>query len=86
MYTNLSGEERRQYERDLRWVRDYNAVMQYAIEEGQEKGRAEGRAEGKIEGQQLKVKEIAGKMKKSGMSIEDIAALTGLPVSDIELL
>lgn len=80
--TNLSGEERRQYERDLRWVRDYNAVMQYAIEEGQEKGRAEGRAEG----QQLKAKEIAGNMKKSGMRIEDIAALTGLPLSDIELL
>jgi predicted transposase YdaD len=49
---------------------------------GLEKGREEGREEGRGEG----IRETALKMKKSGLDISTIAAITGLSLYDIEEL
>ena len=46
----LSDEDRDQYERDLKWTRDYHAQMKYATERGLAKGMAEGVAKGMAEG------------------------------------
>jgi predicted transposase/invertase (TIGR01784 family) len=50
------------------------------------KGLAEGEAKGKIEGETKKAIEIAKKMLARGKSIDEIAELTELAASEIELL
>lgn len=88
---NLTKDEQRQYQRDLRWARDYNAVMEYAIEEGEAKGRekglaegrAEGLAEGRAEGEFQKALSIARNLKKLGLPIKDIVNATGLTEEEI---
>ena len=47
---NLSAPERRQYERDLKFFRDYENRMNYAETQGRAQGIAEGRAQGIAEG------------------------------------
>lgn len=46
-------------------------------------GLAEGRAEGRAEGELATQKNIALKLRATGMSVEQIAAITGLPVDEI---
>jgi predicted transposase/invertase (TIGR01784 family) len=53
------------------------------VEEGLERGRAEGRAEGQ-EKLQEKLQETARKLKAMGLTMEQIAAATGLPVDELE--
>ncbi|MDE7374395.1 MAG: hypothetical protein K2M86_03585, partial [Odoribacter sp.] len=65
-----------------------------AIRDGKAEGSAEGRAEGRIEGRAEGIAEgeykaqqrIAANLKKSGLSIQEIAALTGLTPEEIALL
>jgi len=52
-----------------RWIAEYKA-----------EGRAEGRAEGKTEG----MASILRRMKKKGMSIAEIAQITGLSEDEIQ--
>ncbi len=67
---------------------------QYAISEnyakgfseGEAMGEARGRQEGEEKGRRESVLELAKAMKAKGMSITDIADITGLHVSDIEAL
>lgn len=47
--------------------------------EGKEEGKAEGRAEGKAEGRREGMATILRRMKEAGMSIADIAQITGMP-------
>ena len=65
-------------------------MKERALEEGREKGREEGRAEGRIEGIsegfEKGKKEVAHKMKQSGMSLEVISQCTGLSIEEIEQL
>lgn len=82
----LSEAERMQYDRELKWVRDYNAEMEYARHIGEQKGIAEGRAEGIAEGRAETSLEIARRMKESGMTVEQIAEFTGLPVEKVKAL
>ena len=56
------------------------------LREGMEKGRAEGRAEGREEGLAEGIKKVAANLKKSGMPLDRIKALTGLSEEDINLL
>ena len=66
------ADERAKAIRDSLWIRDT------AKEEGLAEGRAEGKAEVKIE--------MAKKMLSRGMSIEEIAEITGLSQEEIEKL
>jgi predicted transposase/invertase (TIGR01784 family) len=68
-------EERDSYESSLKTYRDLKGVIDTAFDEGKIEGKIEGKNEGKTE--------IARKMKIKGLSVEDIAELTGL--SDIEM-
>ncbi len=54
--------------------------------EGRAKGRAEGRAEGKLEGERSKQTEIARKLLKLKMPIEQIIEITELTKEEIEKL
>ena len=77
---SLDKEERKKYDESLRAYRDTIVVMEGQFMAGERKGRAEGRAEG----EKQKGIDIARKMKVKGMSLEDIAEMTGLSVRDIE--
>lgn len=57
-------------------------VKDLAREDGYEEGREEGRREGREEG----YKEIARNLKGKGMSLEDIAEVTGLTTEEIKAL
>jgi predicted transposase/invertase (TIGR01784 family) len=54
--------------------------------DGKAEGIAQGLAEGKAEGKAEALRETARTMKARGMSIEDIAAITGLSVGEIVLV
>ena len=91
---NMNKKERDEYEACLKVYRDqyntWNYMKERALEEGREKGREEGRAEGWIEGIsegfEKGKKEVAHKMKQSGMSLEVISQCTGLSIEEIEQL
>jgi predicted transposase/invertase (TIGR01784 family) len=62
------------YDSSLKYKWDNKSVVDTA--------REEGKLEGKLEG----VREVAGKLKKEGLSIEFIAETTGLTIVEIEKL
>lgn len=78
----LSAEERCQYEADLRYARDYNAQLKFAIQEGLEEGRKEGREEGREEA----VINMAKKLISKGETTEYISEITSLPADRIKEL
>ncbi len=83
-----SDAERRQYEASLKEYWDYNSTMDTAFGKGMEKGIKEGMEKGIKEGLE-KGKEEANRstalrMKLRGFSLEDIAAITSLPLDEIE--
>ena len=94
----LSKEERVKYDDSLRKFRDTLVAMEGQFMEGEAKGLAKGREEGLAEGRKeglAKGREegreegsldIARKMKAKGFSVEEIAELTGCPVTEIEKL
>lgn len=55
-----------------------------AIEEGHAEGLAEGRAEGMAQGEKAKALEIAARLIENGMTKEEAADLTGIPVEDLK--
>ena len=85
-YEYLTGDEAIQRLAFLRrkWELDYNSGMQYAQEKGLAEGRERGMKEGMKEGKKKKQLEIAKKMKKRKMLIEDIVDLTGLSRDEVE--
>ena len=82
----LSKEERVKYDDSLRKFRDTLVVMEGQLMEGEAKGREEGLAEGLAKGREEGSLDIARKMKAKGFSVEEIAELTGCPVTKIEKL
>lgn len=54
--------------------------------EGIAEGRAEGIAEGRVEGEQNALRKTAKGMKQKGLSVQDIADITGLSCEEIEML
>ena len=87
-----SDAERRQYEASLKEYWDYNSTMDTAfgkgkeegIKEGMEKGKEEGIKEGLEKGKEEANRSTALRMKLRGFSLEDIAAITSLPLDEIE--
>jgi predicted transposase/invertase (TIGR01784 family) len=80
LYTSLSEAEKKNYDHHLKQTR----YEQNAIEDSFEIGKAEGKTEGLAEGIAKEKEEIALKMLKKGMSIEDITDITGLTQQQIE--
>ena len=75
-----SDAERRQYEASLKEYWDYNSTMDTAFGKGKEEGIKEGMEKGKEEAN----RSTALRMKLRGFSLEDIAAITSLPLDEIE--
>ena len=84
----VSGNEkiRRIAELKEKYIRDEQASIEYAQDEGFKHGEAKGRVEGRVEGEKNKSLEIAKNMLKKQMSIQDIAEVTGLSPEEIETL
>jgi predicted transposase/invertase (TIGR01784 family) len=79
---NLTPTEMNEYQQSLKIQRDNNSALNYARKEGQEKGREEGREEGKAKER----KELITRMKARGMTIVEIAEISGLSISELEAL
>jgi predicted transposase/invertase (TIGR01784 family) len=62
------------------------AGLQEGIERGQELGRQEGLQEGLQEGRQEGIEEVALNLVRSGMSLEQIASVTGLSIQRVREL
>ena len=93
-YYSMSDAERYAYDEHINAIMIQNDVLGNARLEGMEEGRAEGRAEGKAEGKaegraEGRAEEknnIARKMLANGLSIEQIALITGLTEKEIKEL
>ena len=93
-YMSMTEEERQAYREYMVSVHAAQDAIETAksegIAEGREEGRAqgreEGRAEGRAEGREEANRDNAIKMKKKGIPDDLIAEITGLPVSEIQLL
>ena len=78
----MSDAERYAYDEHLNAIMIQNDVLRNARLEGMEEGRAEGRTEGRTE----EKNNIARKMLANGLSIEQIALITGLTEQEIKRL
>ena len=90
----LAEEERYNYELREKGRADYDSAMSWSLKQGRQegiqqglqKGIQKGRREGRREGRQIREKEMARKMLKKNMSLEDICDVTGLPPEEIKKL
>ena len=88
----VSGNERLRRIAELKekYIRDEQASIEYAQNEGyrqgEEKGKAEGMAKGKVVGKNERNIEIAQNMLKENVNIELISKVTGLSIDEIEKL
>ena len=69
------------YEESLKVYRDWNNVIDTAIQ-----GIAKGMEKGIAEGEWMKAQTIAGNLKNAGLSIAEIAKVTGLSEDEINSL
>ena len=102
VYYNMDAAEREAYDRHIDAIMIQNDVLNTAklegltegftegrakgLAEGRTEGLAEGRTEGLAEGEMRERIKMAGQSMKMGMSVEDIAKLTGLTREEIEKL
>ena len=90
----FNPQEQMEYQDNLKQYRDLKNALDTAreegielgIEKGREEGREEGMTKGREEGREAGKKEVARKMKKMGISPEQIAEFTGLSQQEIEKL
>jgi len=71
---------------DVRQTRVFQEALEEGIQKSREEGKQEGREEGKQEGREEGKQEVAARLLQSGHSVDDIAKLTGLPLSQIRKL
>ena len=83
---NFTPDERKSYEKSLKYYRDMNNVVTTSYEEGLEEGREEGREEGVKIGEEQKAQAIARKLLELNLPEEDISKATGLSVEAIRAL
>ena len=74
------------YDSNLKSRWDYENSIAFAREEAEEKGIEKGIERGIEKGRHEEALEIARELKKEGSSIEFIAKITKLSISDIEKL
>lgn len=72
-----------EYEESLKVFRDLNNVIGSAELKGKAEGLAEGLERGRVEGERKKALSIASGLKSMGMSLEEVARITGLSVEEI---
>jgi predicted transposase/invertase (TIGR01784 family) len=80
----LSNREFEAYLADLEASSREEKIKQTAIAQGLAEGKAQGLAEGKAEGKAEAVAEIAKTLLTSGMTIDQVAKVTGLTVADVK--
>lgn len=80
--TNLTREERLEYDEALKVYRDYHNIMDYAEEKGRDEGLAEGIMKGEIKG----IKRTAKNFKEEGIPLHIIKKCTGLSEEEINSL
>lgn len=73
-YSKFTTEEKKMYNNRMKYKWDNKNVLDYAVKIGREETTLEVK------------KEIAGKMKKTGMPIAEIAKFTDLPIEEISAL
>ncbi len=81
-YTRLTKKEKAMYDQALKKRWDNEAIMDFAIEKAELKGKIEGKMEGKIEGKL----EVANVLLKRGMSLEEVAIITGISIEELKKL
>ena len=72
------------YKRTEKGVAEMSAVFDEMMEKVREMSFKEGELEGRKEGEARSVNNIVSNMLKKNFSIDDIAAATNLPISDIK--
>ena len=87
---SLSKEERMKYDESIKVYRDNLATISLAENKGLKRGREEGLKEGiekgLKEGRKEGILSVARNLRSGGMSVEAIAAVTGLSIEEIEQL
>ena len=87
---SLSKEERMKYDESIKVYRDNLATISFAKNQGKEEGLKEriekGLKEGRKEGRKEGILSVARNLRSGGMSVEAIAAATGLSIEEIEQL
>ena len=89
---SLSKEERIKYDESIKVYRDNLATISFAENKGLKRGREEGLKEGiekglkkgRKEGRKEGILSVARNLRSGGMSVEAIAAATGLSIEEIE--
>ena len=82
----LSDDEWAAYDRAIKRMKDYDAVMEGERAFAREEGLAEGRAEGRAEGMQQEKLAIATNLKKLGTPIDIIVQASGLTKEQVDAL
>ena len=85
-FVNMSLEEQEKYFHEIDDVITYNNVLRKKEDESFSRGEKKGRAEGLAQGTYKEKLESAQKMKRKGMSIEDIMFYTELSREEIEAI
>lgn len=71
----------KQWEQDL-----VQQGLQRGLQQGLQKGLQQGLQKGLLEGEKRKALATARKLKQKGMSIQEIAELTGLSIDEVQKL
>ena len=77
---NLSPEDRRDYERDLKFVRDYKNSIHYAEIKAEEKGIQKGMQKGILKEQ----KRVILSMSTKGFDTDTIADIVGVTAAEVK--
>ena len=85
-YLRMSPKERRAYDYYVETQARDTDVERTKLLEARIEGEKQGRAEGRAEGEERANREASRKMKEKGYSLEDIADITGLTITEIEAL
>ena len=84
--SNLTTEEKAMYDSNLKAKWDYENSIAYAEEKAEERGIEKGIEKGMEQGRHQEALNIARELKREGSSVEFIAKITKLPLSEIENL
>ena len=85
-HINFTQAERDAYEDRLKWLRIETNTLKKQFNDGKAEGIAEGIEKGIEKGKKEKALDMAKKMLQCGMSIEDIADISGFSRKDIQKL
>lgn len=91
-YAAMSPEDKREYDREIKAMRDYENTIEYAgmtgekrgILIGEKRGEKRGIQIGEKKGRELERNALVESMYRNGLSLEAIAQITGSPASAIK--